>query len=92
MQPQISRCYFDKLQAALENFGIYPADCYNMDMTGYQIGIGAELKVITRNARCRAFGPSYTNCGYVTVVECVNAYRKALLSFVIMPGKNVAEA
>jgi hypothetical protein len=92
MRPQIFHCYFQKLRTARKEFNIHPVDRYNMDETGFRIGIGGKQKVITRNARRRAFAQSSTTRDYVTVVECVSADKKVLPPFIILPGKNIMEA
>jgi hypothetical protein len=58
---KIIRIYFQKLRNALEKYNIHPADCYNMDETGFRIGAGGKKRVVTRNARGRAYAPSSTN-------------------------------
>ncbi len=63
-----------------------------MDKTRFRIRIGGKQKVVTRDARRRAFAPSSTNCDFVTVVECVSADKCALPPFVILPGKSIMEA
>jgi hypothetical protein len=89
---EVIRTYFKKLFAALAKYRIDPADCYNMDETGFRIGVGGKKRVVTRNARRRAFAPSSTNSDYVTVVECVSAGRNAIPPLVILPGKNFMES
>jgi hypothetical protein len=90
-QPATISLYFEKLQAALKKYNIRLEDLYNMDKTGFRIGVGGRKKVVTRNSRRRAYAPSSTNRNFVTVVECVSADRNFIPPMVILPGKNVME-
>jgi hypothetical protein len=63
-----------------------------MDEAGFRIGAGGKKRVVTRNARGRAYALSLTNRDYITVVECVSADKDLIPPLVILPGKRVIEA
>jgi hypothetical protein len=90
-QPRILPIWFQKLREVWEQFKIHSADCYNMDETGFRIGVGGKQRVVTRKPRSRCFAPSSTNCDYVTVIGSVSTSQDALPPMVILPGNNVLE-
>jgi hypothetical protein len=91
-KPEVISIYFQKLKQALEKYGIQLPNIYNMDKTGFRIGVGGKKKIATQHAHRRAFAPSSTNRDYVTVVECVSADRSVIPPMVILPGKTLMEA
>jgi hypothetical protein len=50
LQSIIIQVYFQKLSGPWDKYNIHPEDCYNMDGTGYQIGIRGKQKIVTKNA------------------------------------------
>ncbi|KAM4066731.1 hypothetical protein HRG_012158 [Hirsutella rhossiliensis] len=47
--------YFKKLHETIASYGINPADIWNMDETGFRIGIGRDQVVAGRNTRTATF-------------------------------------
>ena len=48
--------YFRRLQAVIEGEGIVPEDIWNMDKTGFQIGVGKDQLIVTRWKKAHYFG------------------------------------
>ncbi|KAM4061289.1 DDE superfamily endonuclease [Hirsutella rhossiliensis] len=48
--------YFKKLHETIASYGINPADIWNMDETGFRIGIGRDQVVVTKSRRSQYFG------------------------------------
>jgi len=61
-------------------------DCYNVDETGFRIGIGREQPVITRESRCSLYFANSSNRALVSVMETVSRDGSALPPFIIIPG------
>lgn len=64
--------WFSRYQAAIDQYGIQPEDLYNFDETGFQIGVGKDQWIITRDPRRKIVAGNRTNREYVTVVEAVS--------------------
>jgi hypothetical protein len=62
----------DYIHVINEN-GILPEDIYNFDETGFQIGVGKDQWIITREPKRKIFNGSVTNRESVTVMEAVSA-------------------
>jgi hypothetical protein len=45
--PKIIQEHFDRVQAAISEYGILPDDIFNFDETGFAMGLCATAKVIT---------------------------------------------
>ncbi|KAM4055450.1 DDE superfamily endonuclease [Hirsutella rhossiliensis] len=50
--------YFKKLHETIASYGINPADIWNMDETGFRIGIGRDQVVVTKSRRSQYFAIS----------------------------------
>lgn len=82
----ISR-YFDKLQKVIANHGVDPADIWNMDETGFQIGVGKNKLVITRRAKRTSYLGVPTNRESATAVEAISTTGEYTPAFLILSGK-----
>ncbi|EED18824.1 conserved hypothetical protein [Talaromyces stipitatus ATCC 10500] len=49
--PKIIQEHFDRVQAAISEYGILPEDIFNFDETGFAMGLCATAKVITGSDR-----------------------------------------
>ncbi len=92
LRPRFFWDYFNKLKEAWKKYNIHPRDCYNMDKTGFRIGVRGKPKIVTCNARWLGSAPSSTYCDFVTVVECVSTDKSIISLFIILPRKNLMEA
>ena len=77
--------WYLKLQAIIEEHGIQPGDIWNMDETGFCIGVGRDQLVVTRNKRPHYFGVP-TNRESATAVKAISATRDYLPAFLILSG------
>ena len=82
----------DELQAWFERFhhlyvekGIQAEDCYNMDKTGFQIGIGKDQWSITKDRDRPLYLLSANNWDLITAVECVSAAGNVISLMLILP-------
>jgi hypothetical protein len=60
-----------------------------MDETGYRIGIGRAIKVITRKVKTRLYSNDPDNREHVTGIKCVNAAGEVLPVCVILKAAHV---
>ena len=67
--------------------GIQASDCWNMDESGFQIGMGRNQKIITKEVGQQAYIGSVSNRELVTVVEAISGGGKAIPPMVILQGK-----
>jgi hypothetical protein len=71
---QLLRQWFKELEDVILKYGITPEDIQNFDETGFQIGIGKDQWVITRDIKTeKPYISINSEREYVTVVEAVNA-------------------
>ncbi|KAL3707903.1 hypothetical protein TMatcc_005885 [Talaromyces marneffei ATCC 18224] len=76
--------YFDRVRAAIQEYGILSEDIYNFDETGFVIGLCATAKVITGSDRySRPYLLQPGNREWVTAIKAVNSTGWALPSYVI---------
>ncbi len=85
--PVIVREFFAELDDTLKSYGISLSDIYNMDETGFMIGMAKDQVVILLDPKRPTYLASSTNKDYVTVVECVSGDGNVLPPFVALPGQ-----
>jgi hypothetical protein len=85
--PLIIQMWFHNLKGLMERNAIHPRDLYNFDETGFQIGIGKDQWIVTREFKKACFSPSSTNREYTTVVEAISADGHYIPPFIIFGGK-----
>ncbi|EEA25964.1 hypothetical protein TMatcc_005785 [Talaromyces marneffei ATCC 18224] len=86
--PKIIQEHFDRVRAAISEYGILPEDIYNFDETGFAMGLCATAKVITgsdRYARPKLLQPG--NREWVTAIEATNSTGWAIPSYIIFKAK-----
>ena len=69
----------------IQEEGILPNDTYNMDETGFRIGIGKDQLIITKRKRTHYFGLS-ENRESTTAIECILAAGEFVPLFLILSG------
>jgi hypothetical protein len=79
--------WFDDYQRVVTEHGILPEDIYNFDETGFQIGVGQDQYIITREPRKKLFNGSITNRESVTVLEAVSADGFTCPPLIILSGR-----
>jgi hypothetical protein len=77
--------YFNKLQTIIQEGGILPDDIYNMDETGFRIGMGKDQLIVTKRKRVHYFGLP-ENRESATAIECISAAGEFLPLFLILSG------
>lgn len=77
--------WFNKYRRKSENNRIQDADVWNMDETGFRIGIGRGDKVLALK-QGKVFVPSETNRDYTTAVEAVSGLGKSIPPMIILKG------
>ncbi|KAI9039381.1 DNA-binding domain-containing protein [Aspergillus affinis] len=76
--------WYRRLQSVIAVHGILDNDIWNFDETGFQIGIGKDQWIITRDHTKTYLGLN-SNREYVTVVEAISAAGDLCPPFIIMP-------
>ena len=77
--------WFQKLQCLIDVEGILSEDIYNMDETGFRIGVGKDQLVITKHQRAHYFGLP-VNRESATVVEAIRGNGEVIPPFIILSG------
>jgi hypothetical protein len=86
--PKKISAWFNRVQNTIEENGILDCDIYNVDETGFQMGVASTAKVVTRSdRRNRPVVVQPGNREWSTVFECINATGWALDPMVILTGK-----
>ena len=78
--------YYSLLHDAIVDDGIQPEDIWNMDETGFRIGMGRDQLVVTRQKRSQYFGLE-ENRESATAIEAISASGRYLPLFLILTGK-----
>jgi len=78
--------HFDDLDTIMADFGITRDDCWNMDETGFRIGVGGSQWIITMDYGRETQSPSITCRDYSTAIEAVSATGVVLPGFLILTG------
>jgi Tc5 transposase DNA-binding domain len=89
--PQAIQAWFDKLLTVIRTYGIVDTDIYNMDETGFRIGVGRRHKVITRASNNRQYLADPDNRDYVTSIECISAGGVSLAPMIVVKAANLQE-
>lgn len=78
--------HFDALKKAIVDYAIVRGDCYNMDETGFRMGVGGSQWVVTMDEE-RSQSASDTNRESCTAIEAVCGDGYALPPFLMLKGK-----
>ncbi|KAJ6439193.1 hypothetical protein O9K51_08605 [Purpureocillium lavendulum] len=79
--------YFQKLQEIIEETRILPEDIWNMDETGFRIGVGKDQLIITKRKRSHYFSIP-ENRESATLIEAISAGGRYTPAFIILAGQN----
>ncbi|KJK73638.1 hypothetical protein H634G_11103 [Metarhizium anisopliae BRIP 53293] len=82
--------YYQQLQAVIEAHGIPPDDIWNMDETGFRIGIGKDQLIVTKRKRAHLFSMP-ENRESATAIEGISAAGRHLPAFLILTGQKHME-
>jgi hypothetical protein len=79
--------HFRLFKETREKYGVLDTDIYNMDETGFRIGVGRAHDVITRSKSGPLTKPDPANRESIPSIECVSASGFSLPPMLILPGK-----
>ncbi|KAJ5543879.1 hypothetical protein N7494_005158 [Penicillium frequentans] len=82
--------WFEGYENAISSYGIQREDLYNFDESGFQMGIGKDQWIVTREPRRKIVSGTDTNREYVTVVEAVSADGYAIPPLIILTAKRLS--
>ncbi|KJZ69554.1 hypothetical protein HIM_11047 [Hirsutella minnesotensis 3608] len=77
--------WFNKLRSVLQSEGIADDDIWNMDETGFRIGVGKDQLVVTKRKKAHYFGTP-GNRESATAIECISAGGRVLPAFLVLCG------
>jgi hypothetical protein len=78
--------YFKQLQEVCAKEGITPDDIWNMDETGFRIGVGKDQLIVTKRKRAHYFGIP-ENRESATAIEAISAGGQYIPAFLILSGQ-----
>ena len=78
--------YFLCLQRVIQENGIPPEDIWNMDETGFRIGVGKDQLIVTKRPRAHYFGIP-ENRESATAIEAISANGQVIPAFLILSGQ-----
>ena len=78
--------YFQRLSDVYQGEGILPEDIWNMDETGFRIGIGKNEMIVTKRKRAHYFGIP-ENRESATAIEAISAGGEYIPAFLIVAGQ-----
>jgi hypothetical protein len=84
--------WFEQCELVIDEFDILKENMYNMDETGFSIGIINDAHVVINKEKqtCSIMHPSRQE--WTTIIECICVDGTALSSFIILKGKMVASS
>jgi len=86
--PKTIQEWYDRVAMTKQKWGILDEDVYNFDETGFQMGVIATARVLTRSdRRGRPMVMQPGNREWVTVIESIDCQGWALPAMVILQGK-----
>jgi hypothetical protein len=78
--------YFQQVQTVVAEKGIVPQDIWNMDETGFRIGVGKDQLIVTKRKRAHYFGIP-ENRESATAIEAISAGGQVAPAFLILAGQ-----
>ena len=81
--------FYRNLKLAIEEYGIQLADMWNMDETGFRIGVGRSKMVISFDKYQRNYIADPDNRDYCTAVESISADGATIPPLIILKAANV---
>ena len=79
--------WFNRLFNTINEHGIAEEDIWNFDETGFNIGIGRDQWIVTREVKKQAWIGINTNREYAIVVETINTIGQVIKPYIILSGK-----
>jgi hypothetical protein len=91
--PAINSPWFNLVRNVKAKYGILDEDTYNFDETGFQMGIGGSVKVVTASERrLKPLGVQPGDREWATLIAAINAKGWVLPPFFIFKAKNHDQA
>ncbi|KAJ5746818.1 hypothetical protein N7520_012000 [Penicillium odoratum] len=82
--------WFEGYENAVSSYGIQREDLYNFNESGFQMGIGQDQWIVTREPRRKIVSGTDTNREYVTVVEAISSDGFAIPPLIILTAKRLS--
>ena len=87
--PELIKSWFIRVHETIQKYGIAEKDIYNMDETGFQMGVASTAKVIcgseTRDSHAKSIQPG--NCEWITAIIAISTSGSILSPQIILAGK-----
>lgn len=87
--PKLIQNWFTRVEETIQKYGILSEDIYNMDETGFQMGVASTTKVVcgaeTRQSHAKAIQPG--NREWATAIVTINAAGWVLPSQIILTAE-----
>jgi hypothetical protein len=91
--PAVISPWFDLVRNVKAKYGILDEDTYNFDETGFQIGVGGSVKVVTASERrLKPIGVQPGDREWITLIACINAMGWSIPPFFILKAKHHDQA
>ena len=81
------QAWFEQLLQLRYKHCFYPSDIWNMDETGFQIGVARAQKVLTQSYQSEPFVASSGSRETITVIKAISANGESTPPLIIVPGK-----
>ncbi|KAK7179101.1 uncharacterized protein CC84DRAFT_520111 [Paraphaeosphaeria sporulosa] len=80
--------YFTELKKVIYTHGITTYDTYNMDETGFRIGVGGSQWIVTMEMNRPQVSASETSRDYITSIEAISGDGQVLNPMLVVQGVN----
>lgn len=81
--------WFSKLEDVKKKYGIADEDFYNMDETGFQVGMDGSRWIVTREPTRKVYVATSNDRTLVSSIETICANGDILPPMLILPGKQI---
>ena len=81
---EVYKAYFNEFKAVVYKYGIIQGDVYNIDETGFRIGVGGSQQIITIDYQKDNLLLLELNRDYIMLVETISANSKVLPPLLII--------
>lgn len=91
--PNVLISWFDLVHNTMLTYGVESSDVYNVDETGFSMGLNAARKVVSGSEiRGKRQLIQNGNREWVTAIECINSTGLFLQPFILFKGKQICES
>lgn len=90
--PEVLLRWFQLVGSIIQKYDIQQADTYNMDETGFALGVTGRTRVICPRADLQIYVTQDGNREWTTLIECISADGRLLKIFMIFKGKQIKKA